>query len=143
MRIDDVNRFKGSVKSAIQNWANAQIEEVVPNKAALRFVAKNYVNNVLNRMDSKLNVWIENIYLAVADEKGVIDTDSAIDMAIGIFKEVKPFEYHLGGGFLIEVGRGEVALNLPRNAIMDALVGDFGRLRFTSEDIMEFKNYLN
>lgn len=143
MKVEDVNRLKGSVKSAVQDWVNAKIEEVVPNKAAMRYVAKNYVSNVLNRMDSKLNVWIENIYLAVADEKGVIDTDTAIDMAIGIFKEIKPFEYHLGGGFLIEVGRGEIALNMPRNAIMDALVGDFGRLRFTSEDFEEFKNLLN
>ena len=72
MKVEDVNRLKGSVKSAVQDWVNAKIEEVVPNKAAMRYVAKNYVNNVLNRMDSKLNVRIENIYLAVADEKGVI-----------------------------------------------------------------------
>ena len=75
MKVEDVNRLKGSVKSAVQDWVNAKIEEVVPNKAAMRYVAKNYVNNVLNRMDSKMNVWIENIYLAVADEKGVIDND--------------------------------------------------------------------
>lgn len=143
MKIDDVHKFKGNVKSAIQEWANVKIDEIVPNKAAMRFVAKNYVNNLLNRLDTKLNVWVDNIYLAVADEKGVIDTDAAIDMAIGIFKEVKPFEYHIGGGFLVEVGRGEVALNMPRNAVVDALVGDFGRLRFTSDDFEEFKNLLN
>lgn len=143
MKVDDVNRFKGNVKTATQEWLNRKIDEVIPDKAAIRFIAKNYVNNLLNRMDGKLNVWVDNIYLAVADEKGVIDTDVAIDMAIGIFKEMKPFEYHLGGGFLIEVGRGEIALNMPRNAVVDALVGDFGRLRFTSDDFEEFKNLLN
>ena len=143
MKVDDVNRFKGNVKTATQEWLNRKIDEVIPDKAAIRFIAKNYVNNLLNRMDGKLNVWVDNIYLAVADDKGVIDTDVAIDMAIGIFKEMKPFEYHLGGGFLIEVGRGEIALNMPRNAVVDALVGDFGRLRFTADDFEEFKNLLN
>lgn len=142
MKQQDINKFKGDLKTAVQTWMNARIDEVIPNPT-MRFLGKNYINNFLNRNDRKLNGWIDNIFMAVADEKGVIDTDVAIDMAIGIFKEIKPFEYHLGGGFVIQVGNGELALNMPRNAIMDALVGDFGRLRFTSEDFMEFKNLLN
>ena len=39
MKVEDVNRLKGSVKSAVQDWVNAKIEEVVPNKAAMRYVA--------------------------------------------------------------------------------------------------------
>ena len=143
MKQNDLNKLKGDIKTAIQEWANLKIEEVVPNKPTMRFLAKNYVNNFLNRSDAKLNGWIDNIYLMVSDKDGVVDTDSAIDMAAGIFKEVKPFEYSLGGGFLLHIGNGEIALDLPRNMFMDALVGDLGRLRFTSEDIMEFKNYLN
>lgn len=143
MKQEDINKFKGNLKNAVQEWMNAKIEEVVPNKPTMRFIAKNYVNNFLNRNDAKLNLWIDNIYMAVAGKDGVIDTDSVVDMIAGIFKEITPFEHHLGGGFVLQVGNGEFALNLPRNAIVDALVGDFGRLRFTSEDIMEFKNYLN
>lgn len=143
MKIEDINRFKGGMKTAIHDWVNDKVDEIIPDKAAMRFLAKNYTNNILNRMDARLNVWLDNIFLAVADGKGVVDTDAAIDMAMGIFKEMKPFEYNIGGGFVIQAGRGELVLNMPRNAIMDALVGDIGRLRFTSDDFEEFKNLLN
>lgn len=143
MKQQDINKFKGDVKTAVQEWVNTKIEEIVPDRPTMRFLAKNYANNVLNRVDSKMNVWIDNLYMMVAGKDGVVDTDTMVDMAVGVFKEVQPFEYHLGGGFVLQVGNGEVALNMPRNAIVDALVGDFGRIRFTSEDILEFKNLLN
>lgn len=30
MTIEDLNKFKGSIKSAFQDWGNAKIEEMVP-----------------------------------------------------------------------------------------------------------------
>lgn len=139
---DDLNKFKGELKGAIQEWGNKQIEDIIPNQPTMRFLAKNWLNNFLNRHDSNMNVWFDNIFMAVADEQGKVDSDVMVDTAIGIFKEIKPFEYALGGGFSVEVGNGEIAVNLPRNMIMDALVGNFGRIRFTSEDMIEFKNLL-
>lgn len=139
---EDLNRFKGEIKTALQKWGNMQIEAIIPNHPTMRFVAKNWLNNFLTRHDATANRWIDNIFMAVANEEGKVDSDVLIDTAVGIFKEVQPFEYMLGGGFSVEVGGGEVALNLPRNMLMDALVGDFGRIRFTSEDILEFKNLL-
>lgn len=139
---EDLNRFKGEIKTALQQWGNMQIEAIIPNQPTMRFVAKNWLNNFLNRHDAKMNKWIDNVFMAVANEEGKIDSDVLVDTAVGIFKEVQPFEYVLGGGFSIEVGNGEIAVNLPRNMIMDALVGDFGRIRFTSEDLTEFKNLL-
>lgn len=139
---EDLNRFKGEIKTALQQWGNMQIEAIISNQPTMRFVAKNWLNNFLNRHDAKMNKWIDNVFMAVANEEGKIDSDVLVDTAVGIFKEVQPFEYVLGGGFSIEVGNGEIAVNLPRNMIMDALVGDFGRIRFTSEDLTEFKNLL-
>lgn len=139
---EDLNRFKGEIKTALQQWGSMQIEAIIPNQPTMRFVAKNWLNNFLNRHDAKMNKWIDNVFMAVANEEGKIDSDVLVDTAAGIFKEVQPFEYVLGGGFSIEVGNGEIAVNLPRNMIMDALVGDFGRIRFTSEDLTEFKNLL-
>jgi len=139
---EDLNRFKGEIKTALQQWGSMQIEAIIPNQPTMRFVAKNWLNNFLNRHDARMNKWINNVFMAVANEEGKIDSDVLVDTAVGIFKEVQPFEYVLGGGFSIEVGNGEIAVNLPRNMIMDALVGDFGRIRFTSEDLTEFKNLL-
>lgn len=140
MIIEDVNRFKGELKTAFQAWGEAKIEELFPNSAMARTFAKNGLNNAMNRYDLKLNQGIENLFMFVSQD-GVVDTDTMIDGVAQMFKEMKPSEYDMGG-FHLSVGNGELAVDLPRNIFLDMLVGT-SRLRFTSEDIIEFKNLLN
>ena len=140
MRIEDVNRFKGELKTAFQTWGEAKINELFPNSAMARTFAKNGLNNAMNRYDLKLNQGIENLFMFVSQD-GVVDTDTMIDGVAQMFKEMKPSEYDMGG-FHLSVGNGELAVDLPRNIFLDMLVGT-SRLRFTSEDILEFKNLLN
>lgn len=140
MRIEDVNRFKGELKTAFQTWGEAKINELFPNSAMARTFAKNGLNNAMNRYDLKLNQGIENLFMFVSQD-GVVDTDTMIDGVAQMFKEMKPSEYDMGG-FHLTVGNGELAVELPRNIFLDMLVGT-SRLRFTSEDILEFKNLLN
>lgn len=140
MRIEDVNRFKGELKTAFQTWGEAKINELFPNSAMARTFAKNGLNNAMNRYDSRLNQGIENLFMFVSQD-GVVDTDTMIDGMAQMFKEMKPSEYDMGG-FHLSVGNGELAVDMPRNIFLDMLVGT-SRLRFTSEDILEFKNLLN
>ena len=140
MRIEDVNRFKGELKTAFQSWGEAKIDELFPNSAMGRTFAKNGLNNAMNRYDVKLNEGIENLFMFVSKD-GVVDTDTMIDGMAQMFKEMKPSEYDMGG-FHLSIGNGELAVDLPRNILLDMLVGT-SRLRFTSEDIIEFKNLLN
>ena len=140
MRIEDVNRFKGELKTAFQAWGDAKIEELFPNSAMARTFAKNGLNNAMNRYDMKMNEGIENLFMFVSQD-GVVDTDTMIDGVAQMFKEMKPSEYDMGG-FHLSVGNGELAVDLPRNIFLDMLVGT-SRLRLTSEDIFEFKNLLN
>lgn len=140
MRIEDVNRFKGELKTAFQSWGDAKIDELFPNSAMGRTFAKNGLNNAMNRYDMKLNEGIENLFMFVSKD-GIVDTDTMIDGMAQLFKEMKPSEYDMGG-FHLSVGNGELALDLPKNIFLDMLVG-CGKLRFTSEDIIEFKNLLN
>lgn len=140
MRIEDINRFKGELKTAFQSWGEAKIEELFPNSAMARTFAKNGLNNAMNRYDLKLNQGIENLFMFVSQD-GVVDTDTMIDGMAQMFKEMKPSEYDMGG-FHLSVGNGELAVELPRNIFLDMLVGT-SRLKFTSEDILEFKNLLN
>lgn len=140
MKIEDVNRFKGELKTAFQTWGEAKINELFPNSAMARTFAKNGLNNAMNRYDSKLNQGIENLFMFVSQD-GVVDTDTMIDGMAQMFKEMKPSEYDMGG-FHLSVGNGELAVDIPRNIFLDMLVGT-SRLRFTSEDIIEFKNLLN
>jgi len=140
MRIEDVNRFKGEIKTAFQSWGESKIDELFPNSAMGRTFAKNGLNNAMNRYDSMLNQGIDNLFMFVSKD-GVVDTDVMIDGMAQMFKEMKPSEYDMGG-FHLTVGNGELAVDLPRNIFLDMLVGT-SRLRFTSEDILEFKNLLN
>ena len=140
MIIEDVNRFKGELKTAFQAWGEAKIEELFPNSAMARTFAKNGLNNAMNRYDLKLNQGIENLFMFVSQD-GVVDTDTMIDGVAQMFKEMKPSEYDMGG-FHLSVGNGELAVDMPKNIFLDMLVGT-SRLRFTSEDILEFKNLLN
>lgn len=140
MRIEDVNRFKGEIKTAFQSWGESKIDELFPNSAMGRTFAKNGLNNAMNRYDSKLNEGIENLFMFVSKD-GVVDTDTMIDGMAQLFKEMKPSEYDMGG-FHLSIGNGELAVDLPKNIFLDMLVG-CGKLRFTSEDIIEFKNLLN
>lgn len=140
MRIEDVNRFKGELKTAFQSWGEAKIDELFPNSTMGRTFAKNGLNNAMNRYDVKLNEGIENLFMFVSKD-GVVDTDTMIDGMAQMFKEMKPSEYDMGG-FHLSIGNGELAVDLPRNILLDMLVGT-SRLRFTSEDIIEFKNLLN
>ena len=142
MRIDDVNRFKGEIKTAFQSWAESKIEVLFANKAAARTFMKNGLNNMMNRFDGKINSYIDYLFMFVADENGVVDSDTMIDTMASLFKEMQPRKYPLGM-VDVSVGNGELVVDLPHNFFLEMLVGDLGKVKFTTEDINEFKNLLN
>lgn len=142
MKTDDINRFKGQLKTAIQEWGYSKIDEILPNKPQVRTFLKNGFNNILVRQDAKLNKYIDGLVLFVGNEQGVIDTDVMVDMVADMFKELEPHKYQFEM-FDIEIGRGEVVLNLPQNYMYDLLFGGSGRFRMTADDILELKNYFN
>jgi hypothetical protein len=140
MRIEDVNKFKGEIKSAFQTWGESKIDELFPNSAMGRTFAKNGLNNAMNKFDASLNNGIESLFMFVSKD-GVVDTDTMIDGLSQLLKEMKSSDYQLGG-FRLSIGSGEIGVEMPKNILLDMLVG-VGKLRFTTEDINEFKNILN
>ncbi len=141
MKIEDVTQFKGAIKNALQDWGNAKIDEMLSKKAAPKAFLKNGLNNMLTRYDTNINKWVDTIFLFVADENGVIDSDTMIDTLADIFKEMPKKEYSFGY-FGMVAGDGEVVISFPHNFLMDMLVGDMGSVKFTTEDILEFKNLI-
>lgn len=93
---------------------------------------------MLTRYDADVNKWVDNIFLFLADENGVIDSDTMVDTLAGIFNEMPKKEYSFGL-FGIVAGSGEVIISFPHNFLMDMLVGDMGSVKFTTEDILDFK----
>lgn len=142
MRIDDVNALKGKVKTAIQSWGNNKIDELLGNKIQMKASVKNGLNNLLNRHDDNLNKYIDAMFLFMADESGVIDSDSMVDMMANMFKDIEPCEYQLGG-FGIKAGRGELYIDMPQSVFLDIFFGKIGSLKFTADDLLEFKKLFN
>ena len=139
MKIDDVNAFKGAVKDAVVSWGNKKIEELFKGKPIEQF-AKKALKNFITREDEKINRYVDNAFLFLADETGTIDSDTAIDDICSMFLEMKESNYQLGPVDL-KVGNGQVAVNLPHNFLLDMLTGGMGVVKFTKEDFLELKNY--
>lgn len=143
MKAEDLTKFKGELKCALQEWGETKIDELFPGKAAARTFMKNGLNNLMCRYDTQMNQYLDQFFLFVADDKGVIDSDVMVDTMAGIFKEINPAQqYHLGMVDVV-VGGGELAVHLPDNMFLNMLVGNKGSVKFTTDDILDFKNLLN
>ena len=142
MRTSDVNAFKGKFKDAFVDWAGSLIDQMLPNKVAARTFFKNAVGNVVARFDAKVNEMVDTAFLMLGDSEGVVDTDTTIDLLCDMFKEMPQKEYSFGivGA---KVGKGEIFIQFPHNIFSNLLVGDVGGVKFTTEDIKQFKNYFN
>lgn len=143
MKTADLNKVKGDIKTAMQDWANSKIDELFPGKATAKQFMKNGINNLMNRYDQHMNEYIDKFFMFVANEKGEIDSDVMVDTVVGIFKEIDPVQqYHLGM-VDVTVGKGELGIHLPDNMFLNMLVGSKGVIKFTADDILDFKNLLN
>lgn len=138
MKATDINKFKGDLKAAIQEWVEYRIDELFPNKPQTKVLLKRGLNNYLSKADGKLNGMIDNSLLFITDENGTIDTDVAIDMFVDMFKEMDIQEYKIGM-IPITVGKGEIMAELPHNPLLDMVVGNLGKVKITSADFLELK----
>lgn len=143
MKADDLTKFKGEIKTAMQQWGEAKIDELFPGKAAAKTFIKNGLNNLMTRHDQKLNEYIDNFFMFVADETGTIDSDVMVDTVAGMFKEIEPEQQYQLGLVDITIGKGELGIHLPDNMLLNLLVGKRGVIKFTADDILDFKNLLN
>lgn len=142
MRTEDINEFKGQMKSTLQQWGNGKIDKLLGNKPQMAAFVKNGLNNIMARMDDKLNKYIDGLVLFVGNEKGEIDTDTMVDMVAEMFKEmeVKKYEFEM---FSVLVGGGNVVLYFPQNFMIDMLFGSSGKITFTTNDLLELKEMFN
>ena len=142
MKATDINKFKGDFKTAIQNWIEYRIDELFPAKPQTKVLLKRGLNNYISKADGKLNNIIDNSLLFITGEDGTIDTDVAIDMFVDMFKEMDIQEYNIGM-IPITVGKGEIVAELPHNPLLDIVVGNLGKVKITSADLLELKELLN
>lgn len=143
MKTEDLTKLKGNIKTAMQEWGEAKIDEIFPGKAAAKQFMKNGLNNMMNRFDQQMNQYIDNFMIFVANDNGVVDTDVMVDTVAGIFKEIDPVQQYHFGMVDVTIGKGELGIHLPDNMFLNMLVGNKSVIKFTSDDILDFKNLLN
>lgn len=143
MKADDLTKFKGELKTALQEWGETKIDELFPGKAAAKQFMKNGLHNILNRYDAQMNQRLEQFFVFVANDKGVIDSDVMVDTVAGIFKEINPAQQYNLGLVEMTVGDGKLCIHLPDNMFLNMLVGNKNTVTFTTDDILDFKNFFN
>ena len=63
MKAEDLTKFKGELKTALQEWGETKIDELFPGKAAAKQFMKNGLHNILNRYDAQMNQRLDQFFL--------------------------------------------------------------------------------
>lgn len=142
MKTDDINRFKGQLKSTIQQWGNNKIDALFPNKPQLKVFLKNGFNNILAKQDARLNKYIDGLILFAGNEQGVIDTDTMVDMVAEMFKEMEPHRFQFEMCDVV-IGEGKALAYFPKNFVFDVVFGGMEKVGITVDDILELKEMFN
>lgn len=136
--------FTERIKTAVQTWAEAKLEQLCADRPRLRISApyvKRGLANFLDRKSDGIRAAVDNLALFVADKDGNIDTDALITDALSIFREAEPTETTLGA-FGIEYGKGNISIAIPHNMLFDFLFGDLGKITITADDLAEIQALL-
>lgn len=143
MIYNDINRFKGDLKNAVEAWAEQMVDDLFAGRNSLKPVAyymKNGIRNALDKYDLQLNNYIDTAVMFIGDSKGNIDADKVFDDLIGIFRSLEKQDVNIGA-MRITYGSGEVVLHIPDNGFVNMLF-PWENIKITADDLMEIKNML-
>lgn len=138
MKTSDVNAFKGQVKTALIKWADAQIDQMLPDKVAARAMLKNMAGNVVARIEERIDKGVDAAFLMFGDQNGNIDSDTVVDFVCDMLREMPPTDYALGP-LGATVGSGEINVQFPRGVFSDLIVGNLSGVRITTADLQQIK----
>lgn len=141
---EETAKLTDNLKVAVKEWANGKIDELAAGRPKLKAASvylKRGLDNWMEREDKRINSMVDGITLFVADKDGNIDTDTLIDDAVAMFKEMD-VNFSEIGMFGIEYGKGAVKINIPHNIFFDMIFGDLGQIRITADDLLEIKQMI-
>ncbi len=133
--------LKNKLISSVRQWADQRIDAFFTENKQFKPVSlymKRAVNNLLIREDLKIEGWVDNAMLFIADENGEYSAETLFDDAMIIFKEMeeKPFSSGFING---SIGKGQIRIELPNNPIRSFLFGDMKAIRITDADFEELR----
>lgn len=141
---EETAKLTDNLKVAVKDWANGKIDELAAGRPKLKAASvylKRGLDNWMEREDKRINSMVDGIALFVADKDGNIDTDTLIDDAVAMFKEMD-VNFSEIGMFGIEYGKGVITVNIPHNLLLDMIFGDLGQIRITADDLLEIKQMI-
>lgn len=141
---EDTAKLTADIKQSVKTWAESKIDELCATKPKLNAASvylKRGINNWLDREESSLNEMVDNLALFITDKDGIIDTNTLIDDAVAIFRDMD-VNYSKIGAFGVEYGKGAITINIPHNVLFDLIFGDLGQIKITADDILEIKAML-
>lgn len=142
--VEFIDKLKSDVKKAIQTWGEGKINQLCsshPRLSTASVYLKRGLKNYLAKSDQQISSYVDAAMLFIADENGNIDTDMLINDAVSVFKQMDVYETQLAG-FSIKIGKGELSLEIPSNPMLDFFLGDLGKIRLNSDDLLEIKQLL-
>lgn len=141
---EDTAKLTADIKQSVKTWAESKIDELYatkPKLSAASVYLKRGINNWLDREESSLNEMVDSLALFITDKDGIIDTNTLIDDAMTIFRDMD-VNYSKIGAFGVEYGKGAITINIPHNVLFDLIFGDLGQIKITADDILEIKAML-
>lgn len=136
--------LKNKLISSVRQWANQRIDAFFTENKQFKPVSlymKRAVNNLLVREDMKIEGWVDNAMLFIADENGEYSAETLFDDAMTIFKEMEEKSFNTG---MINgsIGKGQIRIELPNNPIRSFLFGDMKAIRITDADFEELRTII-
>lgn len=141
---EEIERLSEDIRKSLVSWGNNKIEELCIERPKLRIAApylKRGLSNWANTKKDEVRDMTNTLAMFVADSEGNIDTNTLIDDAITIFKDMDK-QYAEVGLFGIEYGKGELLVHVPKNMLCDMIFGDLGKIKITADDLLEMKAML-
>lgn len=136
--------LKNKLISSVRQWADQRIDAFFTENKQFKPVSlymKRAVNNLLIREDVKIEGWVDNAMLFIADENGEYSAETLFDDAMTIFKEMEEKSFNTG---MINgsIGKGQIRIELPNNPIRSFLFGDMKAIRITDADFEELRTII-
>lgn len=138
---EETAKLTADIKKSIKTWGEKKIDELCaerPRMKAASIYLKRGLNNWLDREEKQVDDMVNTLTLFAADKEGKIDTNTLIDDAVNIFRDMDA-NYTKIGAFGVEYGKGAVSINIPHNVLLDMIFGDLGKITITAEDLLEVK----
>ena len=140
---NDINAFKGELKTALADWVEGKIADFVSSRPALKPVSIYVKRGIMNWIDSKdaqINRAIDFVVPCICDKQGNFDSDQLLDDLAEMFRlmDEHPMQW---GPFNMVVGKGAVMLSVD-HPLADMLMGGKG-IRISVEEMLELKELLN